>query len=60
MGWGLSSTEDIFPPAKNRSNLCHSEGLLLKYKNYRKKIEARRQTPAHRPWPDTIFVNISE
>ena len=42
MGWGLSSTGDIFPPAKDKNNLCYSEGLLLKYENYRKNIEARR------------------
>ena len=48
MGWGLSSTGDIFPPAKDKNILCYSEGLLLKYKSYRKNIEAPRQPPAHR------------
>ena len=47
IGWGLSSTGDIFPPAKDKNNLCYSEGLRLKYKSYRKNIEARRQPPAH-------------
>ena len=54
MGWGLASTEDLFPPAKDKNNLCYSEGLLLKYKNYRKKIEARRQPPAHCSLPNHI------
>ena len=48
MGWGLSSTGDIFPPAKDKNILCYSEGLLLKYKSYRKNIEARRQSPAYK------------
>jgi hypothetical protein len=38
---GLTSTGDIFPPAKDKNDLRYSEGLLLKYKNYRKNIEAR-------------------